>query len=166
MTCGKMVLAVAAAAALAGCNGKTETVSPQPPAPVAKVDRILMHVVPVALNWDGQPGPDGLGLAMQLYQYARPLPVTGTGSIEFTMYEGVVRGANLASARPFRTWLFTPRDLEGLLACSAAGWGYSIRLGWGKRPPTTSSVTLLARYTPPAGPPVATAPVVIPVRAP
>ena len=88
------------------------------------------------MNWDGVPGADGLEVRLHLFQYSRQLPVTVKGSLEFLLYEGVVRPGEFAKARLYHTWRFGGQALQAHLGRSAVGWGYAMRLDWTDRPPT------------------------------
>ena len=165
MTLGKSCSALAAllAAALAGCNGPGALTASPPPA-VGQVDRVVLSPVPVASNWDGRPGPDGLEVTVRLFQYRRELPVTVKGTLEFLLYEGVIDAQELPETQPVRTWRFSEDGLREHLHRSMFGWGYSVRLGWASDVPQTSSVTLLTRYLPPEGPPVVSRPMAVLMR--
>jgi len=145
-----------------GCNGPAGKVSAVPPRAVEQVDQIDVYAAPVAVNWDGRPGPDGIDVRVYLYQYARNLPVLVKGALEFAVYEGVVGADDIGRARPFRRWALDAEQLEQFLGRSMVGWGYNIRLPWAPAAaPATSSVTLAARYVPTAGRSVPAAPVTI-----
>ncbi|KKM71108.1 hypothetical protein LCGC14_1433920 [marine sediment metagenome] len=161
---GKWLPAVVLAAALSGCAAGADTLTASAPQAVDEVDDMVVHVVPVALNWDERPGPDGLDVSVYMYLYARKLPVTVKGTLAFEVYEGGIQGPDLATARPFFTWRFDADALQSYLGRSAAGWGYAIRLGWGPRSPATSSVTLAARYVPGKGRTIYTRPITIAAR--
>jgi len=155
--------AVALVAAAVGCNSRSKTPGDRPPAAVDHVDRFAIPTSPHPLNWDAEPGSDGL--AVQVFFERRsvgPLPVAVTGTIEFMLYEGALT-AGQEAATPLHTWNFTGAELPGYAVRAAWGWGYAMRLGWGAKRPKTSSVTLLARYIPPTGSPVDAQPIIIPV---
>ena len=140
------------AAASGGCvapNAPTAT----PPQAVDEVDAISVLSQPTASDWDGRGGPDGLSVSVHLWQSGRDLPVTARGRLEFVLYEGVIHAGDLPAAKPFERWTFPGPSLPRHLGRSIAGWGYAFRLPW-SRPPTTSAVTLTARYVSPKGRPV------------
>ncbi|OPX22416.1 MAG: hypothetical protein B1H04_05030 [Planctomycetales bacterium 4484_123] len=146
-----------------GCTGP-EKVASTPPQAVEEVDDILVLADPVAANWDGQAGADGLDVGVLLFRRDRKLPVTVKGTLEMRLYEGVVRAEDLPQARPLRTWRFDAAQLRALLGRTPAGWGYALRLPWGPTRPATSSVTLTARYVAPSGRTVHAPPVAIATR--
>jgi len=157
------VWAVALAAAVAsGCGGMGR--GNEPPEPVERVDAVgLWGVPPAAINWDDIPGPDGVQVRVFLYQAERPQPVLVKGTVELIMYPGRLHAESVAGVAPLRTWTFTPQELGTRLSKGQAGWGYFFRLGWGQEVPTTPTVTIVARYTPPKGSPVYSATLVIPI---
>jgi len=165
MTAWRTLLTAAALLALwpAGCTGP-ERVTSTPPQAVGDVDDILVLADPVAANWDGQVGSDGLDVGVLLFRHDRKLPVTVKGTLELRLYEGVVRAEDLSKARPLRTWRFDSAQLRSLLGRTPAGWGYALRLPWGPNRPATSSVTLTARYIAPSGRTVHAPPVAIATR--
>jgi len=136
-----------------GCQGMGDVnVSRRPPRPVDEVDEIIMSLSPpTALNWDSMPGPDGFETQVHFFQLAEPFSVTVKGSVEFALYEGRATPQTLADAEPFHVWRFEGDELGKHLGRSIVGWGYGLRLDWGRKAPTASSVTLLARYHPPGG---------------
>jgi len=165
----RWVAGIALAAALAagaGCGGPgtVKSVSRTPPRPVDRVDRIdLWLVPPAAVNWDDEPGPDGVLAQVFFGQVERPEPVLVKGAVDFLLFEGKVQRADVATKQPFHTWTFTPQELATRLVRSMVGWGYRVELGWGKRVPASPAITLAARYQPKEGPPVYSSPVAIPM---
>jgi len=152
------------AAVLAGCGPARRGVSATPPKPVDRVDAIdLWAVPPAAINWDDMPGPDGIQVNVFLYQADRAEPVLIKGTVEFIMYEGRRPREGLETTTPFRTWKYTEQELATREIRGPAGWGYAAQLGWGKDVPKSSVVTLAVRYLPPKGPPVTSAPIVMPI---
>ena len=151
-------------ASLAGCNTNgPKKVSSAPPQPVDEIDRIFLQVSPNAVNWDGKPGPDGLEVCVHMFRLSQPLPVTVRGTLRFTIYEGVISEKDLASAKPFRSRLFSGEELKAHRVRLMMGWGYAMRLGWGRNKPTTSSVTLAIEYLPQKGNSVHANPIAIPI---
>lgn len=154
-----------AAAVLAGCvEPGRQQVGRTPPRPVKHVDVINLALSPpTVLNWDNRPGADGMEVVVHLYQLARPLPVMASGRLEFLLYEGNVPKGALLGTKPFHTWGFEGDQLEAHRGRDVIGWGYGMRLAWGSRVPTGSTITLAARYLPPEEKPLYSAPVTIPL---
>ena len=149
----KRWIATGMLAALAGGCGNfgKVNVSRKPPRPVEKIDEIMVSLTPAALNWDDMPGADGFQTRVHLFQLDEPLAMPVKGALEFALYEGRGTARALGGKEPFRVWRFEGDELSRHLVRSMIGWGYSLPLGWGQRPPTSASVTLLARYRPPTG---------------
>lgn len=152
---------LAAALLAGGCAEPGEvSVSRRPPGPVRQVDKVVLRLSPpTPVNWDESPGSDGLQAQVHFFQLDEPLPVTVAGTLEFALYEGRPAGESLQQVRPFRTWAFDADQLNAHLGRSIFGWGYAMRLGWGRRPPASRTITLIARYRPTDGEPTASAPI-------
>ena len=164
--CGLIFLCVVCLAGGCGrpASGAKElkSVSTKPPRPVDGVDRVdFWAVPPAAINWDEIPGADGVQARVYLFRADRPDPVLVKGGLEFLMYAGRAQQGTLPPAEPLKAWSFTADDLVAQRARSMVGWGYAAQLGWGKDVPTAPVITLRARYQPPKGPPVYSAPISI-----
>jgi hypothetical protein len=159
------LLLLAAAGCTVPSTGRRMT-SPSltPPQPVDQADVVeLWAVPPAAINWDEDPGPDGVRGQILLYsnRNAGAETVLVKGTLECLMYEGRVPRDGLPTARPQRTWTFTSQELATRQVRGMVGWGYAVQLGWGRQVPTSSSVTFAVRYTPASGPTIWSAPIVI-----
>lgn len=162
-----VVVLVLCGAWFAGCAAaaRTGAVAAKPPAPVSRVDVVVAEAVPMAVSWDERPGPDGVRVRVTMFRTDLPQPVIGEGSLEFLLFAGQAGGIDPTSAEPFRSWRFSCQELRPSLARSIVGWGYSVSLGWGDRPPRTPTVSLFVRYIPLQGDPVWSKPVSIAVSA-
>jgi hypothetical protein len=163
-----MMLAALALAAGCGQSGtgarELRSVSATPPAPVAEVHAVDFWAAPPAVvNWDDDPGPDGIQVRLFLYRVDRPEPVAGKGTVEFMMVPGMSRQGESEAPAPLRVWTFTPQELATRQVRGMVGWGYIIQLGWGRDVPTVPVVTFTARYTSPDGKAVVSAPITVPV---
>lgn len=159
---GSLVIAVALAA-LAGCGPPNAQWGGQsPPRPADIVDRIEILSLPVAINLDNVQGADGVRLQVYLFQYAQAEPVTAAGTLEFLLFDRKLGSGEAYAAEPFHAWSFQGETLAKYLARSMIGWNYSVELRWGDdKRPASATVTVLVRYTPPAGQPVYSSPVMI-----
>lgn len=165
-----LTLLALGACAAAGCGGgpatlrarELKSVSLTPPSPVERADAVeLWAVPPAAINWDETPGPDGVQVRVFLYMAEQAETVLVKGTVECLLYDGRVPRENLSVAKPMRVWTFTTQDLATRHLRGMAGWGYALQLGWGRNVPAASVVTVAARYVPPAGEPVYSAPISI-----
>ena len=152
-----------ALAALAGCKAGPQKISAVPPAAVDTVDAMHVQCSYAPINWDGRPGPDGLMVLVLLFRQSRALPMTVRGTIEFSLYQGVVSTDEISDVKPAYSWLFQGARLQACQTRTVWGWGYTMRLGWGSAAPTASSVTLLVRYVPEKGAPLRSDAIVIPM---
>ena len=108
--------------------------------------------VPVALNLDGVPGPDGIGVRI----YASgPVLARGIairqGTLEVLLFEGVVDAGAVGTTKPLKVWSFDVAALKPLVAETSLGLGYQLALRWGAERPADNVVTVVARYRSPAG---------------
>ena len=160
-----LTISAALAAVLCGCDGGSgaHRVSATPPRPVDAPDLIYPLCSHSPVNWDGEPGPDGISVVVLFFRRDQDLPVTVRGALEFALYDGVVQAAEIARVAPLRVWRFQGTQLSASLTRTAYGWGYSHRLGWGSSPPKTASATLLVKYVPPDGPVMSADPLVVPI---
>lgn len=124
--------------------------------------RVFVQSLPSAVNWDADPGPDGLEVTVYFFVDEQKLSVPVNGAIEFTLYEGKVDESAMVSVKPFRSWRFAGDDLRACQIKSMVGQAYAMRLPWGK-PPATTSVTLAGRHVAPGGQILPFRPMVIPV---
>ncbi len=164
--CGFVFLCAVCLAA--GCGGpapgakELKFVSATPPRPVDAVDRVdFWAAPPAAINWDEIPGVDGVQARVYLFKVDRADTVLVKGALEFLMYAGRAQQGGPPPAEPLKTWSFTGDELAAYRTRSMVGWGYAAQLGWGKDVPTAPVITLRARYQPPKGPPVYSAPISI-----
>lgn len=147
MKCMVALSLLAVALVVGGCQTGPVEVSRRPPRPVDRIDAVGLRVSPpMPLNWDEVPGSDGLATKVNLFQMEQPLSMPVLGSLEFLLYEGRATAQALTKQEPYRTWTFEGDELAGHLQRSMFGWGYAMRLGWGDKPPNSSTVTLIARY--------------------
>jgi len=156
-----MFLLLGGVLCVCGCRQGPQKVGAVPPQAVADVDDVLVRILPAALNWDESPGPDGLQVSVLFFRRGGALPVTVSGTLEFLLYEGNVARRAVAVADPFYTWRFSAREMKGYLVRGTVGWGYAMRLAWGGKAPAAGTITLVARYSPPEGRALYSAPVAV-----
>ncbi len=128
------------------------------------IDQLHLLVTSVALNLDGKPGADGVGV--RLYASHRgetdALPIT-TGTLDILMFEGNVPLDELPNHEPRHTWSYPAEKLKAQLQETSIGTSYRFAALWGEDQPKSERVTLVARYTAPGGQPVYSAPSSVPV---
>jgi hypothetical protein len=129
-------------------------------APSPQVDKLELESLPSAVNLDDVPGPDGIKLALRLYSLKQPLAfVLQKGEIEFVIYEGTVKEADIAAASVFHSWRFNASDIAGSGKKTLVGWQYSLSLNWLGHVPSTQVITLVARIPRPGESPLYARPV-------
>lgn len=118
-----------------------------------------MLSVPVAVDFDGVPGPDGFALTLFAKgpKSAKGVPLPG-GTLELLMYDGLYFEGKSSDFAPLRVWRFTRSELKLHSGKSAVGTGYRFTLRWEDARPKQPRITILARFVPAAGPPVVAAP--------
>jgi len=133
-------------------------------APTPRVDKIELASRPAVVNLDDKPGPDGVSITLRLYNLEQPLAFAlQTGVIEFVLYEGNIKDAEVADAEPFHVWRFSANQINNSGRKVLVGWQYALSLDWLGKPPTSSAVTLVARIPRPGGTPIYAHPVHLPI---
>ncbi len=113
--------------------------------------------MPVAVNLDGKDGADGIAIKVFAANQDEPKAVPiRKGHLEILAYDGKVDTA--PAAKPFHTWRFSAAELAGYKFTTALGTGYNLVLSWAPQQLTQARVVVVARYLPPHGPPVVSAP--------
>lgn len=126
----------------------------------ARIDAVDLFVLPVAVNWDNVPGPDGVAARIMLYRSSDAQPVAMTrGTLDFLLFEGRLGNTEIMAGKPHVSWSYTPGEMVSAVERNIVGIGYTLRLGWGPLAPRTDAITLVARYMPERGSPVFSAPV-------
>jgi len=115
--------------------------------------------MPMAINLDSRPGPDGFAIKIYGGNRTQPKPIAiEDGALEILMYDGVLTAEKAAAAKPLRVWTFNSDQLRRFMVKSSIGVGYNLTLRWEENRPTQSRVTLVARYSPPKAEPIVSAP--------
>lgn len=128
--------------------------------PLPRVDKMELESFPSAVNLDDLPGPDGVSLKLRLYNLDVPLAFALTqGEIEFVLYEGSIKEAEIGGAEPFYIWKFSSEQIAQSGRKTVVGWQYALSLNWLTTVPKTSVVTLVARIPRPDGGPIYARPV-------
>lgn len=143
--CGCLVAAVGLLAGLStGCAaGRGD----QGGRGVSRIHAVTLHAMPTAINWDGEPGPDGVRAGVYLFRRDRDASLmVAEGTVEFVLYDGLFRAEELDGQPVFRRWRFPADLLPAYRVRSIVGPGYRVQLGWGAAGPTSSSLTLVARH--------------------
>jgi hypothetical protein len=128
----------------------------------ADIRELHLFGVPVAINLDQVPGPDGF--AIRVYAgngRAASGQRIDRGRLEVLLFDGGLSETDRQSATPLRTWTYDPAKLKEHAAHSSIGWGYRFAPQWGDARPTRDRITVVVRYVSPSGTVVSSAPSVI-----
>lgn len=148
------VLGLLALAGLTACSSHRAALTDTPLAqPSGNRDGIAeLHIFcnPVAINLDGLPGPDGIGVRLFASgsTTAKGLAIK-QGTLEIAMFDGVP--ADLSKTEPSKVWAFPADRLKAFGSSGRLGVSYQFALPWTDARPRQSSVTVIARYTAPKG---------------
>ncbi len=122
------------------------------------VDEVHLIGLPVTFNMDAKPGPDGFAVRVFVTKGgAAKGSVINDGVLEILMFDGIVGLDELATIQPLQVWKFTPKQLAVVHEQSSLGNGYRFALRW-QNAPSKSHITVAARYVPPQGEPLYSAP--------
>jgi len=134
------------------------------PGGAGEIDALHVFSLPVALDLDGRPGPDGFGLTVYASNAggAKGIPIKD-GRVEILMFDGALAADAITNAQPRRVWTFTPTELKKQAIHTSLGTGYRFTLPWLDRPPTQSRITILARIASARRPPVQSAATIVAV---
>lgn len=162
------VLALAALAMVTGCvtenpprragaNRSGSGIGPLSGSTPHAIRELNLLTMPTALNLDAQPGADGVAVKIFAIRAgeAKASPLRD-GRLEIFAFEGT-----LDPSRPtpsFHSWTFSPDQLRPQQFTAALGTGYNLLLDWSPKVLQGTRLTLIARYHPPEGPPVVSAP--------
>lgn len=160
LAAGVLVLAVG----VAGCVSRSAGGSGGRGGGGAEVVELHLLGVPVALK----PNRTGAaeGFAVRVFASGRHSAkgmAIRQGTLEILMFDGALGAVNPRAMKPARVWTFSAARLEAHASESALGVGYQFVLNWAGAAPAQNRVTILARYAPPQGAPVFSAPSTIPI---
>jgi hypothetical protein len=146
---------------IVACSPGCRSLSPASNAPI---DQLHLLLTSIALNLDSKPGPDGVGV--RIYASHRgdttAIPIT-QGDLDILMFDGEVPLKDLLTQKPLHTWSYAASKLKPHLQVTSIGTSYRFAAVWGENKPTGDRVTFIARYTPPKGQPVYSAPGSVPL---
>ena len=160
-----LILVLLAASLAAGCSQMM--LSGGGPPTVSRVDRMDLWVAPVALEQNGQPGPDGVELRVYLFQSSPGATQPGlikAGQFQFFAYEGRLNvGTN---AQPFFQWEYSADQMRPFFGADKYGLGsYHATLSWVPKIPTSTTITIIARFVDAQGRAAVSAPADVQTRA-
>ena len=130
------------------------------------LEELHLFGMPTALSSDRLATPDGF--AVRVFASSRKQAkgvAIRSGTLEILMFDGTLGNADPRLIAPVRVWSYSDANLVANLISSSVGIGYEFVLRWGAARPVTSRISVVARLTPPTGPPLYSAPSVISVTA-
>ncbi len=132
---------------------------------IAKVDELNLVAMPVAVNFDAVPGPDGIVIKVFPVDDSQPKPgAIKSGSLEVLMFDGYFDAAKLAASQYRHLWSFTANQLKPYEFTSTIGTGYNLTLPWGNDRPREDKISVVVRYRSPQGKLIYSAPSAITVN--
>ena len=122
------------------------------------VDALHVFGLPVTINMDTRPGPDGFAVRVFVTKSGGAKGTTiNNGSIEVLMFDGVIGAGEIQTSQPTQLWKFTAKQLSAMRERTSLGNAYRFALRWDERP-QHGHITVLARYLPEHGQPVYSSP--------
>ena len=122
------------------------------------VDAVHVFGLPVTINMDTRPGPDGFAVRVFVTKNGGAKgTVINNGSIEILMFDGAMKLEDLATQQPKERWKFSPKQLASVREQTSLGTAYRFTLQWTEAP-RHGHVTVLARYVPQKGEPIYSSP--------
>ena len=111
------------------------------------IEALHLFGLPVAVNMDAVPGPDGV--AVRVYASSRKsaagLPIS-SGRLEILMFDGVLKEKAVSEPPPLRTWSYPADQLKKQRTKTSLGTGYIFALQWGETRPVHSHISIIVRY--------------------
>lgn len=103
--------------------------------------------MPVALNLDGVPGPDGVAVKLfaNVGNATKPAAIR-SGEIEIVLFDGLLDGNSNPLPKPAHIWTFTAKELKEFETQAMVGTGYQLTLRWGSFKPKSDRVSVIARH--------------------
>jgi hypothetical protein len=158
----RLVLSVAALCLGLGWTGCSSLKSRAGGSPPADIQELNLLSTPMAMNFDGVPGPDGVSLRIYAGTAREPKCVAITsGTLEILLYDGLVSAGELATARPLHIWKYPAEELPRHAQRASIGWSYVLTPLWGADRPTKNRASVVARYLPAQGPGIYSSPAAI-----
>lgn len=116
------------------------------------IESLHLFGLPIALELDGRPGPDGIGIRLfaSAGTQARGVSIQ-QGTLEILLFEGTVPEGEIRSTPPRKVWALTPANLRPYESETSLGVGYQLALRWENLRPRQNSATVVARYRTPGG---------------
>lgn len=126
------------------------------------IHELHLLVLPVALKSNPFGAADGVAVRVFASSRSRAKGVViNRGTLEILAFDGAITDPSVSTAKPAQIWTFPATSLLPFVTATSLGTGYELALPWRGPRPTSSRVTLAARYTTPAGEVLRSAPSVL-----
>lgn len=158
-----------------GCRSTSRDMQPQPrsqqgtggentpDAPFPHVNKIMLMVDSAsAINWDQNPGPDGVRVKIYLWQNDGKKINAVTlkrGTIELLLYDGRLKIHQLPDSTPIQQWRYSADQMKQAVNKRPVGSVYGWALAFGQKLPKSDIITVSARILHPGGAPMYAQPV-------
>ncbi len=135
---------LAALPALPGCKST-------PLGTGSNIVQLNLITVPVALNLDGLPGPDGISIRVYASAKDNPKQVAiKKGTLEVILFDGPFQRQGPPPS-VLKQFTFAAEDLRRAEFTAEIGKGYQLALAWGTNVPTHRVISVAVRHTAPDG---------------
>jgi hypothetical protein len=112
-----------------------------------KIVQLNLITVPVALDLDGQPGPDGVSVKLYATAEGNPKPVPiRQGTLEVLLFDGPFQRQK-AHPPILKQFHFSATELRQMEFTAKIGIGYQLALPWGTNLPSHRIMSVAARYS-------------------
>ena len=123
------------------------------------IHELHLFVLPIALKSNPSGAPDGLAVRVFAGSRSRAKGVSIVkGTLEILAYDGALADVGTMTSNPAHVWSYPAASLLPLATSSSLGTGYELALPWKGPRPTNTRLTIVARYTPPSGAALRSAP--------
>ena len=132
-----------------GCQSARRQAAP--PVISANVRKIVVLIPgsPIARDWRGDAGPDGILANAYFFQSANRPPVAARGVIHAFLYDQRDYKSNPRQAKPIYQWTFDLSQARQHVRRDQLGWlYYQFPLDWGRKVPKGPDVLLIFAFEP------------------
>ena len=154
-------LSLALAAVLSGCLTSVRTSAPpeRGARSSSAINGLSLLTMPMAISIHSPSGVDGVAVKVFASSPGQTkAQVIREGTLDILMLDGVVKELPAENAPSRHVWSFTATQLAPYKISTAVGPAYTLALSWDNDVPSGDKITLFARYRPPQGAAVFSAP--------
>ena len=152
---------MALATALSGCFTSVRTTAPpeRGARSSSSINGLSLLTMPMAISIHSHTGVDGVAVKVFASSPGQPKsqPIR-EGTLDILMFDGVVKDPPAENGSSRHVWTFAATQLAPYKISTAVGVAYTLALSWDNDVPADDKITLFARYRPPQGAVVFSAP--------